>query len=701
MKYPALKESAPARSRSLTVVGFDYGINYEAGDKASEDCVLAECNNMNYRQDALKTRPGFVVKGDSLISPLEDDEMVFLPFTVTQTVFYKNSRTYNLAYCCTGYNSRANLRFFLVGFDGNILPAGSIVFNRVDYLNFFVPENVFFTVTGEEGESRVYAFIHRLSRGESVCEIYRANETFSTWSLAGRDCYVPTVLINGRGERYDEAHSLGEFNYPDPEKLEELNMLTPLYKCFFTSDGLSHRFRLPYGNLDQYSDFVCRLYSTPDTYTEWVVPGDYDSCSRTVGGVTVTLFLDRTLGLISFHTQNGEYHVPVMSGCNLNNISVVSSTFDANHKEAIISSHGAVSLDNRLYFYGNTSKPNCIYCSKIADTLYFPESSKLFIGDGASGVTALRVQNGKLIAFKPGETYKVTTSFRDEKVTRQAVLPDRTVYVRSDILSAQTIDASIGCSNPSTLRLCGSRLVWLSDDGNVYALATTTYGNTTNIYKVSQPLGGKLKEKLTNATNVFAVTSGGEYLLSVDDTVFVMNYRVRGFGYSRTYYSKDDKLKSPAWFIWKLPQNSGIYSAGNVAGNAIFVSNFSSLYFVPFTLSGACDTVAEMKNGSLELTSTPVTASLKLKNFDFSAPHRLKRLDTVLIDGKCDNTAELTVYDRERCYTVPFTIEKSLGYIRLDAGIPAAAEISLGVCCESPISVSGISLIHRILSVKG
>ena len=700
MRYPKLKSDKSLQDNALLVREFDYGINKEAGKWASDDCLLEDSINMDYEADTLKTRKGFCAVENSLIEPELYDDTVYLPFTVTPTVYYKNSKSYNLAYSCSGDNTEARLRFFLVDTNGNIEPAGRINFHRITFDEFYIPDNVFFLVTEPVGGNGVFAFVSRSSYGTRSSVVYEATSGFSDWNNAAGNFYLPTALINGRGERYDEAHSLGDFNYPEPEHIEELNLLSGKYKCFFTSDGLSSYFRLPYGSLVQYGQFTCRLYLTSDYYVEWSITGDYTSATRTVNGEQVTLYLDRTLGVLHFTVSGGEYHIPLIEGVKLNNIMVIATTSQVVCPEAILSSSDLVMLNNRIYLFGSKERPNCIYSAKIANPFYFTDSAKLFIGDGGSGVTALKVQNGKLIAFKPGETYKIITS-AEEATKKLAVLPENIFYVKSDTLSVQTIDTEIGCPYPKTLKLCGSRLVWLSGDGTVYALATTTYGNTTNIYRVSQPLGESLKEALNTAQHIFAVTHAGKYILSVDDTAFVMNFRVRGFGYSRTYYSKDDTLKSPAWFVWKLPDDATIYGGANIDGNALFLSSPSDMYYYISTISGETDKSVVYKNFDTETVSAPISSGFCTKYFDFSRPDLYKRIDGVYINGSSGSDAEVTLSDGSAGFSKLIRLGSSNKAVALSAGMPACDGISIALSAKKPFSVRDITLKYKLLSYKG
>ena len=698
MRYPAPKTYDRLESRSVLLDCFANGINDDTGETVKENDQLKECLNMEYTGDCLTTRPGFTAKDGYVTAHGEYDNTVYLDFTVTDTVCYVNSVPENLAYCCTGYADGATLYFYLVDSKGNISPAGSIVFYRLDSEHFYTPQNVFFTVSQRIDGSGVFAFIYRKSGNDEICETYEATSDFSGWASASDRYYVPTVSINGRGENYDTAHTSLNLSFPEPRRLEDLNILTGKYRCYFTSDGFSCYFRLPYGNIPALSSLSCRVYSAPDTYTEWIIPSLGNQATATFSGGTVYLYLDRTLGILRFWKSPEDYSVPYMPRCKLNNIVVTAETGEDEVFLALMSSKGAVSLNNRLYCFGNLKRQNCIFCAKTETPLYFPRDSKLFLGDGTTPVTSLKVQNGKLIAFKPGETYRVITSAENASGI-EIDLPESSEYLKGDVMTAQTIDNRIGCQATATLRLCGNRLVWLASDGAVYALATTTYGNTTNIFRVSQPIAARLKEALLGSGTVFAVTNGGQYLLFIGKTVFAMNHRVRGFGYSKTYYAHDDDIKSPAWFVWTLPQNVSFTGGSVVDSSPVLISKLNDgLSFYAATQGGSVDTSLKKENGEIITVSSPYKSGFTTKFFDCKRPDRKKSIAKLLAVFEGTGLAEITLFDGKNRFSSRIKSDSRYDLLPFLAGVPSFKKLSVSLFSDEPISVGSVYLNCKVLN---
>ena len=696
-----MKENENQSSR--TVCEFMYGMDDSSGEYAENKEVLADCENMLFIKGRFRTREGFSAIEESVMAPVEYADTVYLPFTVTDTVYYMSSKRYNIAYRCEGDDTFAELQMFFIDGEGNILPGGSIEFHRISESSFGIPKNVFFIVdrkVSADGNG-VFAFVTCASNEVTTYRIYEACGGFTRWDNAQNSIYVPTVRINGRGGRYETASPLENLNYPEPERPETLNVLYGKFKCYFTTDGLSAIFRLPYGDLDPVSPVACRVYLTSEEYTEWIIPPSQNSASAEIFERTVYVNVDRVLGIIRFTDGQRDYGMPLIPGCPLNNIMVSAETAQSGSPGEVISSKGAAALGGRLYVYGNDVRPNCIYCAKQNTPLYFPEDAKLYLGDGSTGVTALKVQNGKLIAFKPGEVYRIITAAQSEKQEKEAILPETVLYLMGDKLSVQTIDGNIGCSAEKTLLLCGSRLVWLGSDGNVYALATTTYGNTTNVYRVSQPVAEHLKE-LNAGGGIFAVKKDGHYILISGGDALVMNYKAKGFGYSKSYYAGDDELKSPAWYRWKMPRGVSFLSAASIGDEVILTANTGDgMYSYLSRLSGEKDSAIVRENFTNRTVYTDIRSGFVTKLLDFGKPDRLKTVDCVVINGKCDVPAKLTFSNGVQKTSANVKFAGKFEYAILGTGLAPCRGFTVSLYCDKPFSLRSLTAEYKMLGYIG
>ena len=137
MKYPNPKEYKSLKTSSFPIKDFMYGINDDTGETASKGDLLRDCVNMEYRDNLLVTRKGFRANENSVVYPADYSAIAYLPFTVTDSVYFENGVPKNLAYCCTGSFDSATLSFYLTDSSGNISPKGSIQFSRSDSTHFY------------------------------------------------------------------------------------------------------------------------------------------------------------------------------------------------------------------------------------------------------------------------------------------------------------------------------------------------------------------------------------------------------------------------------------------------------------------------------------------------------------------------------------------------------------------------------------
>lgn len=168
------------------------------------------------------------------------------------------------------------------------------------------------------------------------------------------------------------------------------------------------------------------------------------------------------------------------------------------------------------------------------------------------------VQNGKVIAFKSGEIYRIKSASLSDRETANAFPDGNNGFILSDRLESVQIDKAVGCEYPDTVCNCGNRLVWLGSNGRVYALATTTFGNQNNVYDVSSVINGPLNSDiaaLSQYDSLFGFDCCGYYMLFVGSRVYVMDHRTGGFGCSDKYETDRSTPKSLAWYIWDIPES--------------------------------------------------------------------------------------------------------------------------------------------------
>ena len=301
--------------------------------------------------------------------------------------------------------------------------------------------------------------------------IYEINANFSGWTRVS-SFYVPTVLINGRGTRYEEAKSSNTAYCGTPKTLESLNMLNGRFKAYYTSDGVSSCFRLPFSTIANEA-VNCRIYSAPNVYWEWTVPANATTVTARYFTADITMNLDRGKGIVYF-TDSSNTDFPIINFLRYheNNICISATKSIENGFEQIVSSTCVASQGNTLFFSGGIHGKR-VFCCHRENPFYFSELGSVSLGNDEP-VVALGGFRDTILAWKENETYLIDIK-AGKALNNSALLADNNaVFYDADSLTAKRVNQSVGCKNKNTVALCGSMPVWLGTNGAVYAYKSTT-----------------------------------------------------------------------------------------------------------------------------------------------------------------------------------------------------------------------------------
>ena len=178
-------------------------------------------------------------------------------------------------------------------------------------------------------------------------------------------------------------------------------MLNGIFYAYFSSDGYSSEFSLPFSNISD-ENVICRVHYSPSSYTEWVIYAGKNSASQTFMGTTVTVNVDRSKGLIYFTVEAGDYSVPLMGKYKANNIRITATKKTEGSFDDVVSATCCQIFKSRIILSGSI-KDNRIYSARYDSPLYFPYSGVTEIGEARLPVTALTVSGEKILAFKATE----------------------------------------------------------------------------------------------------------------------------------------------------------------------------------------------------------------------------------------------------------------------------------------------------------
>lgn len=354
--------------------------------------------------------------------------------------------------------------------------------------------------------------------------------------------YTPTVVMNMR------PNGTGGTSY-QPE-----NRVAAGKKIFYTSDGTSTVYQLPYKNLDDARDVTVEVNT-------------YDPVTQTYEWVTRTdITLDKVNGTVTFDTAPAQEDPE-----NPNNVSITCYKTNAEARANILNAtclavYGGDS-DLAVVVGGCPSQPNAYYwsgnTSKSLDPSYFPMDYYNFAGtDIDNKITGFGRQQGLLIIFQEhtiGKSYFGTTTVND-----------RTLLT----LNYTNINAYVGCDVPGSIQLCHNNLVFANTYGGVYLLANSTPADENNVRRLSKNVNGSgirglLIDLVKDEATSFDDTE--RYWLITNGKAYVWDYGLRG------YTASEENL---TWFYFTNINGRGTYEDER-GKHYYFTENGSVVKFTP------------------------------------------------------------------------------------------------------------------------
>lgn len=243
------------------------------------------------------------------------------------------------------------------------------------------------------------------------------------------------------------------------------NRLSPGKEVWFTADGTSTAYYLPYQTIDA------------------------TLVTATVNGVvkteTVDFTVDRTLGIVTFSTAPAKLTPAVPNG-----VKIKCYKSDADTQNSIKTCRHAIvyggDTDLIVVVGGPTKQPNAYFWSGVhsnIDPTYFPFDYYNFAGsDATEYITGFGKQQGMLVIFKERSLGKSQTLIENISGRDYLSLP----YVR--------INDRIGCDLPHTIQLVMNNLVFCNTESGPHILLDTTSAGENNVESLGRNING------TNAT---------------------------------------------------------------------------------------------------------------------------------------------------------------------------------------------------------
>lgn len=495
------------------------------------------------------------------------------------------------------------------------------------------------------------------------------------WVDITGSAYIPLVMINGQGcEEVWQAESRGTI-------YEGFNLLTPKFRCRFTTNGENGRYYfLPVKQLDN-SEITVR-YTEPGGLTlTYVIPeGGSASAADPYGNA---VFVDRVGGyLYCFQPSTGI--IRWFPACGIsNNLEVIASKTRAEGADKICSMRVCAWFGgdrsgsfggSRLFVAGHRLFPNMVHWSDVDNPLYFPENNFAYIGDAGQFVTAFAKQGEKLIIFKESEMYyaEYVSGTRVSKYLPDGSVIDATANEAG--FPVAQLHPSVGCDCPNTIRLCGDRLFWAAGGGRVYSLAPAGRYSRNSVTEVS----GGIRQKLSGIgggalKSAVAGDYCGHYALMAGGNMFLLNYG-----------RMDGRADAFPWVCWEF--DIGAKPVFMMSGGEGMVINGETetggaCGLINAVLADGCDYALMLDEGQLSVRQTQVEYMLKTGLYDFGAPERYKDVRMMYLElaGESDVPAFLDYFDERGNRGLPIPLSPPDGGL---ARVPlnAARVRAFGFC---------------------
>lgn len=604
MKYTSLD---PVKEKSLHIGPFEKGLDLSRNPLYIDKKALSECKNVICEGSVLKTRSGLNTAAEHIIKSDYTTESFFNTYKINDNDFFINNNSYRIITETAEMGfSQYCISFFLLNQNRELTSIGTMSFKRSSDAAFYIPSNITFFQAKPQSGCGIYAFF-TLSNleglGENIYEIYELNEDLDNWKKI-EDYYIPTVYINGRGNMYKAAEAADNLTLDPPKLLEAPNMLNGIFYAYYSSDGYSSSFTLPFSNISN-ATVNCRIHYSLEAYADWTVYAGETTATKEFMGAKVTMNVDRLKGIIYFTVEAGDYSVPYMSKYRINNIKITASKKDPSDFSDIVSCTCCKVSNSRIILSGG-DKSDCIYSANYDNPLYFPQTAFAQIGEDRLPVKALSLQKDKIIAFKPNGIYRLELK-KGKRVNSISLLADNdSVFYETDSFSVVCIDNTVGCNAQSATVSFHEKTLFAGTDGNFYSIS-----DSFNI----KPLSGKIKEYLKEFERE-----------ELSETVVLSDEKYCYFFLNNIAYIAvpDDGLNADKtlWYIWQFPEEVKI-KGGKTDGNSLILlctNSYTTCYTA--VLDGNEDIVPDITNSAEPIQNFKIESRITTANF---APEGINR----------------------------------------------------------------------------
>ncbi|MBQ6848130.1 MAG: hypothetical protein IJO62_04380 [Clostridia bacterium] len=660
MKYPAFKT---ANTHTLHIENFTQGLSLNEATHENSDGTLKECKNVWSENGILKSRPALETNINRQIRDSRYSDgynyirsMIDLEISVDGDIKHLALEQINLDIshfvCLTHFISS----------DGTVFKTAAIMFNRVTDDVFFIPEKINFFKGAPQNGSGIYAMAFTVNcenPTKTECRIYELTEDLNQWEQIYTP-YIPTVLINGRGNKYELAKSTNQAFTGVPTRLEALNVLDPTFFSYFSTDGRSSSFRLPFSGLSN-DRVVCRLYYTVDSFVQWIIEENETSACATLYNVEVTMHINREKGIVSFTVPAGEYEVPLITDRNENNLRITATKKCDYSALDIANATAFKNIDNRIF----VGAKNKVFEANYRNPLYFSVDSVQTLGSQDSPVTAFAKLDKKIVAFKENKIYFIDVK-NGEKLNGTSLLAetDREFW-DTDKLDFTCVSLDTGCREQASVIEKNGIIYWLNPEHKIYSL------EGTNKIKCLSP-----QLDIGNYSKTFGLTVGCYNLFFSDNKAFLIN------------------TKNNGWFYWEFPDNISFLGAWHFNGIPWLLCR-NTLNDICFSanLTAINDTVLTEIESEITTLQSNVEVFIKTEKLSLGCDNFFKKLDSIII--RLRGNAKLRVNDRFE--TEIGSAKSDFESITVRTGICDTELVDIELSSLAPVSLGSIDIKYTSL----
>ena len=341
------------------------------------------------------------------------------------------------------------------------------------------------------------------------------NYTFDR--LLADEIYSPIVLINGKGELYSTLPVSEDADYAAASTLEGYNVIDGAWQRFmFVTDGVSADFVIP----TEEAVLECQVEHTDTDKKKYIYKG---TGTKLTCETNSSLTCEISGNKFTFKKNGTTTALPSSLNAISNNLvikvklSLPSGLTGATISEWFGGESEGINGGVRLFVAGNGSR---ICYSDAENHSYFPIYNYMYVGSG--NVTALKKQSNMLVIFKESEIWYTTHNIVFDYTAEDVVNSSYDIATGSVLLPLVMLHGEIGCDLPSSIQLCGDRLIWANKTKKVYMLKNANQYSTANIAVVSGMIDGLLRKQTFGI--VSSTTYNGYYLLQIGETTFVLDY---------------------------------------------------------------------------------------------------------------------------------------------------------------------------------